>query len=226
MGWLDFLRPETPEQIVRKWRLNLRKQERELERQIRDIEMEEKKVKIIIKQAAKRGERQVCMTLAKEIIRSKRTKEHIFTNKTQLNSLSLQLQQLQARNKMMDSIKKSTELMRVMNSLLRVPQLHQSIRTMQQEMIKAHVIEDIMEDTLETMDDIEMETEAEKETDLILSELAKELFIDLDIIKSELPEKEKQPAIPTKEEKLSSQPNSSDKGLESIHNRITILKST
>jgi charged multivesicular body protein 3 len=55
--------------------------------------MEEQKVKKSLKEAAKKGNRSVCTTLAKEIVRSRKATHRLHTSKAQLNSISMQLGQ-------------------------------------------------------------------------------------------------------------------------------------
>ncbi|PNG99452.1 Vacuolar protein sorting-associated protein 24 1, partial [Tetrabaena socialis] len=47
---------EDPKELVRKWQTTLRAEQRGLDRQIRDIQFEEKKVQKAIRDAAKRGD--------------------------------------------------------------------------------------------------------------------------------------------------------------------------
>ena len=55
------------------------------------IEREELKVKRSIKEAAKKGQKDVCKILAKEIVNSRKAKTRIHTSKAQLNSVSMQM---------------------------------------------------------------------------------------------------------------------------------------
>ncbi|KAF9583979.1 Vacuolar protein-sorting-associated protein 24 [Lunasporangiospora selenospora] len=87
-----FFGKQTPEEMVRKWRLEINSQQRALDRQKRNIETEEKKVHLSIKQIAKKGDIKTCKMLAKELVRSRRQKDRIVTSKAQLNSISMQLQ--------------------------------------------------------------------------------------------------------------------------------------
>jgi charged multivesicular body protein 3 len=57
---------------VREWNSKLRKQQFLLDRQIRNIQREEEKVKLELKKAAKRGDKDVCLVLAKEIVNSRK----------------------------------------------------------------------------------------------------------------------------------------------------------
>lgn len=83
----------TPEEQVKKWRQSIRTQERELDKGIRGIDAEEAKVKRSIKLAAKKNDVTSCKILAKEIVRSRKARERMFTSKAQLNSLVMHMQQ-------------------------------------------------------------------------------------------------------------------------------------
>lgn len=53
------------------------------------IKMEEAKVQKSLKDAAKKGQKDVCSILAKEIIRSRKAVNKIHSSKAQLNSIEL-----------------------------------------------------------------------------------------------------------------------------------------
>lgn len=77
---------------VKKWRQEIRAQQRGIDRQIRAIDTEEAKVKKSIKQVAKKGDVKNCKMLAKELIRSQRHKNRLYTSKAQMNSIIMQLE--------------------------------------------------------------------------------------------------------------------------------------
>lgn len=77
---------------VKKWRQEIRGQQRGIDRQIRAIDAEEAKVKKSIKQVAKKGDVKNCKMLAKELIRSQRHKNRLYTSKAQMNSIIMQLE--------------------------------------------------------------------------------------------------------------------------------------
>lgn len=88
-----FGKKQTPEELCKKWRLELRKQTRELDRSIREITTAENKLKMDIRKYAKAGDTVNAKTLARELVTSRKAKERLYTQKAQLNSVSLQLQQ-------------------------------------------------------------------------------------------------------------------------------------
>ncbi|CAG2176226.1 unnamed protein product, partial [Oppiella nova] len=63
---------KSPKEQVREWTSKLRKQQFLLDRQIRAIQREEEKVKMELKKAAKRGDKDVCLVLAKEMVNSRK----------------------------------------------------------------------------------------------------------------------------------------------------------
>lgn len=77
---------------VKKWRQEIRSQQRGIQRQIQAIDNEEAKVKRSIKQVAKKGDVKNCRMLAKELIRSQRHKNRLYTSKAQMNSIIMQLE--------------------------------------------------------------------------------------------------------------------------------------
>ena len=56
------------------------------------IQREENKVKRSIKEAAKKGQTDVCKILAKEVVQSKRAVSKMYASKAQMNSVMMQMQ--------------------------------------------------------------------------------------------------------------------------------------
>lgn len=56
-SWLPaFLRPKDPKELVQKWRREIRKQKNEINRNIRTLQIEQKKVERSIKDSARRND--------------------------------------------------------------------------------------------------------------------------------------------------------------------------
>ncbi|KAI8812076.1 Snf7-domain-containing protein [Cladochytrium replicatum] len=162
----------TPEEQVSKWRSTIRAQERQLDRQIRNLQMEEEKVKKSLKAAAKRPDaRASCVLLAKELVRSRKAKDRMYTSKAQLNSMVMQLQQMMATAKVAGTLKKSTEVMKLVNNLMKLPEIGATIQEMSKEMMKAGIIDEMIQDAIEMQDDEEIEEEAEFEVNKVLFEV-------------------------------------------------------
>lgn len=149
----------------------MRGQERELDKSIRNIEQEQIKAKKLIKQALKRNDLVSCKILAKEIVASNKAKNRIYTSKAQMNSLIMNMQQQLAVAKVTGALEKSTECMKLVNKLVKLPELGQTMQTLSMEMMKAGVIQEMIDDTLEADDEDEIEEEAQGEVDKVLFEL-------------------------------------------------------
>ncbi|KAI9488621.1 hypothetical protein BDB00DRAFT_847158 [Zychaea mexicana] len=193
-----FFGKKTPDELVKKWRQEIRTQQRLIQRQIQAIDSEEAKVKKSIKQVAKKGDNKICKILAKELIRSQRHKNRLYTSKAQLNSIVMQLEhQLGKKNthtqiifisgkrweflsyyrffvatiKVAGTLQRSGEVMKLVNQLVRLPELSQTMQHMSMEMTKAGLMDEMIEDTMEMMDDEDLEEAADEEVNNVLYQI-------------------------------------------------------
>lgn len=161
-----------------------------MDRQIRSIQNEEAKVSKSIKDAAKKGQKDVCMILAKEILHSRKAVNKLYSSKAQLNSVDMQMKNQLATLRMAGSLEKSTEVMRSMQQLVKVPEINATMQELSKEMMKAGIIEEMMEDTFEGMEDDEIEEAAQEEVDKILFEVTSGVLGQAGSVGSTLPEME------------------------------------
>ncbi|CAI2178266.1 3104_t:CDS:2 [Funneliformis geosporum] len=96
---------------VKKWQREIRTQQRSLDRQIRDFEEVEKKTTNLLKQNGKKKDLTACKLFAKELVRSRRQKTRLYTTTLKLSG----------------SLKKSTEIMKMVNGLSRLPELSKGL---------------------------------------------------------------------------------------------------
>uniref|UniRef100_A0A8C5M472 Charged multivesicular body protein 3 n=1 Tax=Leptobrachium leishanense TaxID=445787 RepID=A0A8C5M472_9ANUR len=157
---------------VNDWSLKIRKEMRVIDRQIRDIQREEEKVKRSIKDTAKKGNREACVILAKEVIHSKRAVNKLYASKAQMNSVLMSMKNQLALVRVCGNLQKSSEVMKAMQNLVKIPEIQATMRELSKEMMKAGIIEEMLEDTFEGMEDQEeMEEEADAEIDKILFDI-------------------------------------------------------
>ncbi|KAL0276614.1 UNVERIFIED_CONTAM: hypothetical protein PYX00_004154 [Menopon gallinae] len=172
MGLFGKTQEKSPKDMVQEWTHKLRKEGYALDRQVRGIMREEEKIKRSLKEAAKKGDKDVCVILAKEVIKARKAIAKIHTTKTHLNSVQLQMKNQLATLRVSGTLQKSTEVMAAMQSVLRLSDVSDTMRELSQEMMKAGIIEEMLEETFEGMEDTEeMEEEAQGEVDRILWEL-------------------------------------------------------
>ncbi|KAL9712916.1 Vacuolar protein-sorting-associated protein 24 [Leucoagaricus gongylophorus] len=158
----------TPEERVRTWQSKLRTEQRHLDREMRQLDLATNKVRATVKQLATKGDVKSARVLAKEVIRSNKQKDRLSVSKARLGSISTQLAQQLAMAKVTGSLQKSTEIVKLSNSLIKLPQISQTMREMSMEMTKAGILEEMIEDTLDMEEDEELEEEADAEVDKVL----------------------------------------------------------
>jgi len=167
-----FSRAPDPKEQVQEWGKKIRKEGYNLDRQINAIKREEMKVTKSLKEAAKKGDKDVCHILAKEIINSRRATTRLYTAKANLNSVNLQMKNQLATIKVSGALSSSADVMKSMNALVKLPETQKAMMELSREMMKAGVIEEMLEDTMEGLDgEEEMEEAAQEEVDKIILEL-------------------------------------------------------
>eukprot|EP00775_Hariotina_reticulata_P002794 gene2794-3087_t len=167
-----FRKPD-PKELVRKWQAELRAEQRKIDRQIRDIQFEEKKVHKTIKDAAKRNDMATCKVLAKEIIHSRKAISRLYVNKAHMMSVSNALTEQLAMLRVSGTLQKSGEVMKLVNDTLKLPELQKTMFEMSKEMAKAGLIEEMMNDAIDSaLGDEELEEETDAEVEKVLLEVA------------------------------------------------------
>jgi len=188
-----------PKEQVRKWKQSMRGEQRKVDRQIRDIQREEAKVKRSIKDAAKRGHDSECKMLAKEIVRARKVQTRLHTSKAHMNSVVMQMENQLAQQKLTGHVAKSTEIMKMMNKLTKVSQIAEVMQGMQKEMCKAGVIEEMVDDAFEMMED-QNEEEADEEVERVMTELAADATSGMQSAPTQQPAAQQEQAADEEEE--------------------------
>ncbi|KAI9013034.1 Charged multivesicular body protein 3 [Gaertneriomyces sp. JEL0708] len=183
----------TPEEQIKKWRQTVRVQEREIDKNMRAIDAEEMKAKRVLKQAAKRNDTASCKILAKEIVRSRKAKDRMYTSKAQLGSLVMCMQHQLATMKIAGTLQKSTDVMKIVNNLVKLPEISATMQEMGAEMMKAGIIEEMMTDAIEMGDEEGIEEEAEDEVNKVLFELTDGLLGEAPGVGADLQHQKEQP---------------------------------
>ncbi|KAF8138708.1 vacuolar sorting protein Vps24 [Boletus edulis] len=166
-----FLYGPTPEEKVRAWQGKLRAESRQLDRETRQLDAATSKARQTVKQLVAKGDVKSARILAREVVRSNKQKDRLSVSKARLGSIGTQLTQQLAMLKVTGSLQKSTEIMKLSNSLIKLPQISRVMRDMSMEMTKAGIMEEMLEDMLEIEEDEEIEEEADAEVDKVLFEL-------------------------------------------------------
>ncbi|KAK6084199.1 Snf7 family protein [Seiridium cupressi] len=177
-----FVKPD-PNAQFRKCNALIRSNIRKLDRDINSIKQVEIKTKNLILAADKRAQRNPAQSrqasreardFAKELIRARKQSNRLVTSKAQLNSVQMQVNEAFAVRKIEGSIRASVGIMKNVNSLIRLPELAGTMQELSVELMKAGIIEEMVDESL-PQDDLfeDEETEAEGEVDKVLGEILK-----------------------------------------------------
>ncbi|KAL7198261.1 hypothetical protein ACSBR2_020712 [Camellia fascicularis] len=221
----NMLKPKAnPQEQLRDWQRRLRQECRNIERQIRDIQREEKSVQKAIKEAAKRNDMGSAKALAKEIVMSRQTVNRLYENKAQLNSISMHLGESVAIARTVGHLSKSADVMKLVNNLMKAPEVAITMQEFSKEMLKAGIIEETVNDAIDSaLDTEDMEEEIDEEVDKVLTALAGETAAELP--EAVRKEKLKQPAGAVLEDEAIGEGADDEEELEEIRARLARVRS-
>jgi len=220
MGLFGKSKGADPKEQVQEWTRKLRKEGNQLERQINSIRREEAKVQKSLKEAAKKGDKDVCVILAKEIVHSRKAVNKIYTAKANINSVQLQMKNQAATIRIAGAMQSSAEVMAMMQQLVKLPEIQKTMMEMSREMMKAGIIEEMLEDTMEPLTESdELEEDTQAEVDKILAELTSGKLVDApEAVKDTLP------AMPAAGQDTLVE-EGSDEDMEEMQSRLEALRS-
>ncbi|ONH69960.1 Vacuolar protein-sorting-associated protein 24 [Cyberlindnera fabianii] len=136
----------------------------------------EQKTETFIKQSAKKNDVKSVKTYAREMYMIKKMQTRLYKSKAQLDSVGMQIDESFAMANLQKNMKMSTGIMQDVNSLVKLPALTHTMRELEQELMKSGIINDMVGDTIDTMDEMEAEDdeEVEEEVNKIVSEFTTE----------------------------------------------------
>ena len=150
-------KPVDPKEQAKQWRLKIKGEMRQLQRQIDTIDREEKKILKEIKKLAKEGQMDAVRTLAHAVSDSRKGKHRILMAKTGLNSMEMQIGQQMAMMRVGQALEKSSEIMAIMNKAVKLDAIGQTMRELAKEMETAGIIDELVDEAFADMDDEDAE---------------------------------------------------------------------
>ncbi|CAB4270470.1 unnamed protein product [Prunus armeniaca] len=246
----SLLKPKpNPSEQLRDWQRRLRQECRNLERQIRgnalsisikvsffcklhmffvlDIQKEEKAVHKSIREAAKRNDMGTAKALAKEILMSRKAVNRLHENKAQLNSISMHLGESVALARTVGHLSKSAEVMKLVNNLMKAPEMAATMQEFTKEITKAGVIEEFVNDAVDSaLDSEDIEEETEEEVEKVLSEIAGETAAQLpEAVRKERTKVAAQGASASQDEEAIAEGADDEEELEELRARLAQVRS-
>ncbi|KAJ6629282.1 Charged multivesicular body protein 2a [Pseudolycoriella hygida] len=184
MEWL-FGKKMSPDEMLRKNQRALNKAMRDLDREKMKMEQQEKKIINDIKKLAKEGQMDAVKIMAQDLVRTRRYTKKFMLMKANIQAVSLKIQTLKSQNTMAQAMKGVTKAMQNMNRQLNLPQIQKIL----QEFEKQSEIMDMKEEMINEHIDDAMEDEGdEEETDAVVAQVLDELGLQLNDQLSGLPQ--------------------------------------
>ena len=212
---------------MRKCNQLIRANTRQLDRDIAQLKSLDSKTRQFIVNASRRAQRNPSQAkqasnetkmFARELLRIRRQSARLTTSRAQLQSVQMQVNEAFSVRKIQGSLKKSTGIMKDVNTLVRLPELSATMRQLSTELIRAGIIEEMVDDAITDTQLLEdEEEEADAEVDKILQEVLQGKLTQVEGIKPEQPVEEE----PAAEEEFEDQ----EAALEQMRGRLEALKS-
>ena len=171
-------RPD-PAEEAKKWKREISRQQRQIDRELSALKREENKMLKECKRLAEKGHTSGAKITAKNVVQVRSTMDRLRVAKTQMGSVSMQLQTQVAMIKVSGCMQKSGEVMKSMSKLMNIRDLRETMTTMAREMERAGLIDDMIGDTFEAIEDPGTEEAAEEEVNRVLLELTGQVMDDL-----------------------------------------------
>jgi charged multivesicular body protein 3 len=212
---------------MRKCNQLIRANTRQLDRDIMQLKNLESKTRQYIINASRRAERnpsqakQAMMetkTFARELVRIRRQSTRLTTSRAQLQSVQMQVNEAFSMRKIQGSLKKSTGIMKDVNTLVRLPELTSTMHQLSTELVRAGIIEEMVDDAIPNNEFLEdEEEEADAEVDKVLQEILHGKLSQVEDVK--------QKPLEEPEEGISEAVEDQEATLEQMRGRLEALKS-
>ncbi|ODQ67568.1 doa4-independent degradation protein 3 [Nadsonia fulvescens var. elongata DSM 6958] len=203
----------------------IRKNQRAIDSQIQSLNSAEIKTVATVKHAARRNDVKSARLLSKEIYNLRKHRNRLHQSKAQLNSVGLQVNEAFAMKKIEGSMKSSADIMKQVNSLIKLPELMGTMQGLSQELMKSGIINDMMGDAIDDLgetDYLEIDDEAEAHVANILTEIIGDKFQSIPADNATTIHSQPEALV---ESKVGAEPEENDPILNIMKDRLRALES-
>ncbi|KAJ5757542.1 uncharacterized protein N7511_006236 [Penicillium nucicola] len=225
-----FFGPD-PQAQMRKCNALIRSNTRQLDRDLTRLKTADSQTRQHILNASKRAQRNPSQatqatrdtkTFARELVRIRKQTARLHTSRAQLQSVGMQVNEAFSARKIQGSLQKSTGIMKDVNTLVRLPQLSATMHQLSSELVRAGIIEEMVDDAITDPAMFEEEEdEAESEIDKILQEVLQGKLSQAHAVTAPPVDKISEPESPQAEEEFEDQ----EATLEQMRGRLEALRS-
>jgi len=161
----------TAKELVKEQKRSVRKSQRQIDREIRNLEKQEKKLLADIKKNAQAGHTGAAKTLAKELVRTRATQGKLQATNTQLGSISMRASEMNSTMAISNAMSKGTEAMAAMNSQMDPIEQQKMAQRFAIENDKTAMMSEQFDDLFESMMDSDEDADAEQMVNAVLDEI-------------------------------------------------------
>ncbi|CAB4256416.1 similar to Saccharomyces cerevisiae YKL041W VPS24 One of four subunits of the endosomal sorting complex required for transport III (ESCRT-III) [Maudiozyma barnettii] len=205
----------------------LRKNGRSVDRSLNELSQLQNKSKQLIRRAAKKNDIKTVKIFAKELYGINKQYSRLYTSKAQLESVGMKIEEAYKMKTLTTQMANNTDLMREVNSLVRLPQIRNTMVELEKELMKSGIITEMIDDTMESIDeDEELDEEVNEEVNKIVEQYTTQKFAAVDEIPTTTPELPEPVANETEQEVSEENiDEEADKMLSDMKERLRALQS-
>lgn len=162
---------------MRKINQLLRKNKRELDRSMNQLQPLKKKTESLIKKSTKNKDYKSARIYAKELININRQYNKLYLSKTRVDSITMSINEQWSMNKLTNSLQLLTGVMKDVNQLISLGAILSTMQELLKELMKAGIINEMMDDMVDLdVEDDELESESQDEVNKIIQSLTEDKF--------------------------------------------------
>ncbi|BHF72730.1 Charged multivesicular body protein 3 [Sparganum proliferum] len=168
-----FGEKKDPREKVRELQRKLRREEMKLDREINAIQQKSKQYEADVKRYAKTNNMEAAKVLARQIAASRKSVNRLYSAKAELKTVCMSLDHQVAVIRMSGAMKSSTDVMKSMSNLVRLPELNATMRDLSKEMMRMGIMEEMIDEGMDSAlgHSEDMDEVAQEEVDKILFEV-------------------------------------------------------
>eukprot|EP00271_Cylindrocystis_brebissonii_P000291 TRINITY_DN10395_c0_g1_i1.p1 TRINITY_DN10395_c0_g1~~TRINITY_DN10395_c0_g1_i1.p1 ORF type:complete len:214 (-),score=59.29 TRINITY_DN10395_c0_g1_i1:593-1234(-) len=175
-----FAKKPTPKEVMRETKRDMNSATRGVEREILNLQGEEKKLLVEIKKTARTGNQAATKTLAKELVRLRAQVTKLQGSRAQLRGITSSTQAMHANVQVASAIQASGKAMAAVNQQMSPAEAMKIAQNFQRESAQMDMAQDVMGDSLDdALDADDLDDETDELTSQVLDELGIEAAAQL-----------------------------------------------
>lgn len=165
---------------MRKINQLLRKNKREIERSMNQLQPLKRKTESLVKRAAKSGDLKTAKLYARELINITRQHQKLHMSKTRLESITMAVNEQWQMRKLTNSLQTSTVIMKEVNLAIKLGVITGNMQELGKQLMKAGIINEMVDNMVVLDVDEELEDESQEEVNKIIENLTEDKFAKIE----------------------------------------------